>query len=150
MSLKLKGYIDLPANLKEGGFDHVAIHTALNRLYVAHTANDALDVIDCLEDSYLSSIPDLKAVAGALVSEESNLIFSSNRGENTLGIFSPDNDTELVKVPVGIRPNGVAYDPRSGIVLVACSARLGAVLGNRASPCALRTRVTVDSEVLMP
>jgi DNA-binding beta-propeller fold protein YncE len=119
MSLKLKGFIELPANLKEGGFDHAAIHTGLNRLYVAHTANDVLDVIDCLEDRYLHSIPDLKAVAGALVSEESNLIFSSNRGENTLGIFSPEKEAELVKIPVGIRPNGVAFDPRSGLVLVA-------------------------------
>jgi DNA-binding beta-propeller fold protein YncE len=119
MSLKHLGYIDLPAHLKDGGFDHAAVHTGLNRLYVAHTANDALDVIDCLEDRYLYSIPDLKGVAGALVSEESGLIFSSNRGENTLGIFAPDNEAELRKIPVGIRPNGVAYDPDSGLVLVA-------------------------------
>jgi DNA-binding beta-propeller fold protein YncE len=119
MSLKHLGYIDLPAHLKEGGFDHAAVHTGLNRLYVAHTANDTLDVIDCLEDRYLYSIPDLKGVAGALVSEESGLIFTSNRDENTLGIFVPDTEAELRKIPVGIRPNGVAYDPDSGLVLVA-------------------------------
>lgn len=119
MPLKLNGYIELPANLKEGGFDHAAIHTGLNRLYVAHTANDALDVIDCLEDCYLYSIPDLKGVAGALVSEESNLIFTSNRAENTVGIFEPNKETELHKIPVGIRPNGLAYDPQSKLLLAA-------------------------------
>jgi hypothetical protein len=28
-------------------------------------------------------------VAGALVSDESQLVFTSNRGENTIGVFAP-------------------------------------------------------------
>ena len=45
MGLELLGHIELPGNLKPGGFDHAAVHCASGRLYVAHTANDALDVI---------------------------------------------------------------------------------------------------------
>jgi DNA-binding beta-propeller fold protein YncE len=119
MALKLTGYIELPAHVKAGGFDHAAVHTGLNRLYVAHTANDTMDVIDCVEDRYLRSIPSLTGVAGALVSEESQLIFTSNRGENTIGIFAPDVEAQLVKIPVGIRPNGLAYDAASGLLLAA-------------------------------
>jgi hypothetical protein len=44
--LRLEGYIDLPEHAGPGGFDHAAVHRGLRRLYVAHTANDALDVID--------------------------------------------------------------------------------------------------------
>ena len=44
MALKLAGYIDLPAHQGRGGFDHAALHAASGRLFVAHTANDALDV----------------------------------------------------------------------------------------------------------
>jgi DNA-binding beta-propeller fold protein YncE len=119
MVLKLTGYIELPAHIKVGGFDHAAVHTGLNRVYVAHTANDTLDVIDCVEDRYLHSIPNLTGAAGALVSEENQLIFTSNRGENTVGIFTPDNEAQLMKIPVGIRPNGLAYDAGSGLLLAA-------------------------------
>jgi hypothetical protein len=71
-----------------GGFDHAAVHGRRGLLYVAHTANDAVDVIDCAANRYLRSIPGLGAVAGALVSEADDLVFTSNRGENTVGIFS--------------------------------------------------------------
>ena len=87
MSLELLGHVYLPGDLNPGGFDHAALHCASGGLYIAHTANDALDVIDCVHDRYLHSIPNLTGVAGALVSDERNLVFTSNRGENTVGIF---------------------------------------------------------------
>jgi DNA-binding beta-propeller fold protein YncE len=111
--------IALPAHHRPGGFDHAAVHGASARLYVAHTANDALDVIDCATDRYLHSIPNLLGVAGALVSDEHHLVFTSNRGENTVGIFAPDAEAALVKIPVGIGPNGLAYDPGRRFLLAA-------------------------------
>jgi hypothetical protein len=82
-------------SVKQGSFDHAAVHTRLNRRYVAHTANDSVDVKDCVEDRYLRSIPNLGGIVGALVSEERNLVFTSNRAENTVGIFTPDDETPL-------------------------------------------------------
>ena len=119
MSLELLGYIELPGNSKAGGFDHAAVHYGSGRLYVAHTANDCLDVIDCVHDRYLHSIANMTGVAGALVSDEQNLVFTSNRGENTVGIFVPDNEAGLAKVGVGIRPNGLAYDRGTDLLLAA-------------------------------
>jgi DNA-binding beta-propeller fold protein YncE len=119
MSLKYVSYIELPLHQRAGGFDHAAVHSCLGLLYVAHTANDALDVIDCVNDMYLRSIPHLSAVAGALVSEEHDLVFTSNRGENTVGFFSPKNEMEIGKVAVGIQPNGLAYDPSRNLLLAA-------------------------------
>ena len=86
---------------------------------MAHTANDAVDVIDCARQAYVSSISGLAAVAGVLVSEERDLAFTSNRGEDTVGIFPPGAEDSLTKVPVGIRPNGLAFDARRGILLAA-------------------------------
>jgi DNA-binding beta-propeller fold protein YncE len=119
MSLELLGHIELPGKLKSSGFDHAAVHCASGRLYVAHTANDALDCVDCVRDRYMHSIPNLTGVADALVSDEQNLVFTSNRGENTVGIFAPDNEAGLAKVGVGIRPNGLAYDPDKDLLLAA-------------------------------
>jgi DNA-binding beta-propeller fold protein YncE len=117
--LELLGYVELPAHVTAGGFDHGAVHGGRQRLYVAHTANDALDVIDCASQTYAGSVHGLAGVAGALVSEERDLVFTSNRSENTIGIISPERDEVLGKVDVGVRPNGLAYDPRGGLLLAA-------------------------------
>ncbi len=119
MGLVLQGYIDLPVHLKSGGFDHAAVHSKASRLFVAHTGNDAVDVIDCAEDRYLFSIPNLQGVAGALVSEVRNLVFTSNRGEDTVGVFSIGDEKNMAKVKVGVRPNGLSFDPGRGLLLAA-------------------------------
>jgi DNA-binding beta-propeller fold protein YncE len=111
--------IDLPENIAEGGFDHAAVHAGTSQLYVAHTNNDMIDVIDCAADQYLFSIPHLTGVAGALVSEERGLVFTSNRGEDTLGICAAGDESHLSKIAVGIRPNGLSFDPRRGLLLAA-------------------------------
>ena len=46
MTMKHVGDINLPEHCAEGGFDHADIHMPSNRLYVAHTGNNAVDVID--------------------------------------------------------------------------------------------------------
>jgi DNA-binding beta-propeller fold protein YncE len=119
MPLECIEYIDLPQHAAHGGFDHVAVHGRRGLMYVAHTANDAIDVVDCATDTYLRSIPGLPRVAGALVSEEHDLVFTSNRGENTVGMFSPDRELAVAKVKVGIGPNGLAYDAGHGLLLAA-------------------------------
>src|SRR5262245_38256100 len=117
--LEFVRHIDLPEHARAGGFDHAAVHGRRHRVYVAHTANDALDVIDSAAQAYVGSIPDLKAVAGALVSEEHDLVFTSNRGEDTIGIVSPEHGEVLGKVAVGIKPNGLAYDASRRVLLAA-------------------------------
>jgi DNA-binding beta-propeller fold protein YncE len=111
--------IELPPHTGPGGFDHAAVHRRTRRVYVAHTANDAIDVIDGAAGRYVGSIPGLPAVAGALVCDEQDLVFTSNRGANTVGIFSPADERRVTKVGVGVRPNGLAYDARRRRLLAA-------------------------------
>ena len=119
MTLNFQGYIELPAHAHPGGFDHAAVHCDRARLFVAHTINDALDVIDCSADRYLYSVPGLTGVAGAFVAERENLVFTSNRGENTVSILSSDSVSPIAKVSVGVRPNGLAYSPAHHLLLAA-------------------------------
>jgi DNA-binding beta-propeller fold protein YncE len=119
MALRQLGFVDLPPHEKTGGFDHAAVHGPTGRVYVAHTANDAVDVIDIEARKYLGSIPGLVAVAGALVATAPDLVFTSNRGENSVGIFTPDGEPRVDKIAVGVKPNGLAHDPRRGRLLVA-------------------------------
>lgn len=105
------GDVELPAHAGAGAFDHAAVHRRTGLVYVAHTANDAVDVIDGAAGRLVESIGGLAAVAGALVSDEHDLVFTSNRGEDTVGIFGAGAPAKVVKVGVGVKPNGLAYDP---------------------------------------
>ena len=118
MPLQHLGFIDLPPHVKDGGFDHAAVHEPTGRIYVAHTANDAVDVIDIGNQKLVGSIGGLPAVAGALVAEP-DLVFTSNRGENTAGVFRAVDAPRVEKIPVGVKPNGLAYDGRRGRLLAA-------------------------------
>jgi DNA-binding beta-propeller fold protein YncE len=119
MTLRTLGHIELPLHRSGGGFDHADVHSPTDRIYVAHTANDSIHVIDCAQDRYIESIPGLTAVAGALVSEARGLIFTTNRGENTVSVFAPGDERSAFKIAVGIRPNGVAFDSKRGLLVVA-------------------------------
>ena len=119
MTLHLSGHVALPEHKAKGGFDHAAVHAASGHVYVAHTANDAVDVFDPVSRRHLFSISGLPGVAGALVSDESGLIFSSNRAANTIGVFAPGPNPSVRIIDVGRGPNGLAYDPRRQIVLAA-------------------------------
>lgn len=115
--LSLAGHIELPKHIGSGGFDHASVHAASGHVYVAHTANDAIDVFD--RDKYLFSVPGLPGVAGALVSDEAQLVFSSNRAENTVGIFAPAPKPQVTKIAVGLKPNGLSYDHGRKLLLAA-------------------------------
>jgi len=82
-----------------------------------------VDVIDCGIDRYSRSIPNLPGVAGVLVSNEKDLVFTSNRGETTVGIFHQKEEKRLERVAVGGLPNGLAFDPSQNQLLVANVAR---------------------------
>jgi DNA-binding beta-propeller fold protein YncE len=116
--LQQLGLVALPPHARAGGFDHAAVHEPTGHVYVAHTANDAVDVIDINALRYVRSIPGLSGVAGALLAGP-DVIATSNRGENTVGVFTIGDVPRVDKIAVGLRPNGLAYDPRRQRLLVA-------------------------------
>ena len=119
MTLRRAGFVDLPAHRSAGGFDHAAVHQGRRRLFVAHTANDAVDVISLDRDEYIGSIEGLPGVAGALVSDELDLVFTSNRAADAVSVISADDHRVVSTIQVGSRPNGLALDETRGTLLVA-------------------------------
>ena len=117
--LRHVGDVDLPPHAGPGGFDHAAVHAASGHVYVAHTANDAVDVFDAASRRHLFTVAGLPGVAGVLVSDDAQLIVASARAENAVALFSPGRDPQVRKVGVGVGPNGLAFDARRGVVLAA-------------------------------
>ena len=87
--------------------------SAGRRVYVAHTGADRVDVIDCADQQLLRSLPDLPGVAGVLIDEADDLLFTSDRGCARVSVFRCSDEELLGQVAVGPHPNGLAYDRAS-------------------------------------
>jgi DNA-binding beta-propeller fold protein YncE len=109
MSLERVGFIPIPAGEKPG-FDHADTYRAGRLIYVAHTGADRVDVLDCRERTYLRSLRELPVVAGVLVHEQHDLLFTSDRAAARVTVFRCSDEQLLGHVPVGPHPNGLAYD----------------------------------------
>ncbi|MGH3134884.1 MAG: hypothetical protein ACRDPV_00130 [Gaiellaceae bacterium] len=111
MSLEQVDFIAIPPGLKPG-FDHADVWLGAGgpRMYVAHTGADRVDVIDCRTRTFLRSLVDLPGVAGVLVDQEHDLLFTSDRTIARLSVFRCSDETLLGQVAVGPGPNGLAYD----------------------------------------
>ena len=113
MALTKAGFISIPRG-KQPGFDHADVSRrapAAARLYVAHTGADRIVVINCFSNIYLHSLPDVPGVAGILIDNDQDLLFSSDRGCARASVYRCSDETVLGRIQVGDRPNGLAYDP---------------------------------------
>jgi DNA-binding beta-propeller fold protein YncE len=112
MSLVRAGFIAIPPGAKPG-FDHADVSTSGRRMYVAHTGADRIEVLDCATRSYLHALPTkLPGVAGVLIDEEHDLLFSSDRAAARVSVFRCSDEQLRGQVAVGPHPNGLAYDRR--------------------------------------
>jgi DNA-binding beta-propeller fold protein YncE len=82
-------------------------------MYVAHTGADRIDVLDCETQAYLRALPEVPGVAGVLIDQEHDLLFSSDRGCARVSVFRCSDEELLGQVDVGPHPNGLAYDRRA-------------------------------------
>jgi len=103
------GFIAIPPGAKQG-FDHADVYRSARRMYVAHTGADRIDVLDCQRQTYLRSLPELPGVAGVLIDEGHDLLFTSDRGAARVSVFRCSDERLLGRVEVGPHPNGLAYD----------------------------------------
>jgi DNA-binding beta-propeller fold protein YncE len=127
VSLVRAAFIPIPPGAKPG-FDHADVYRAGRRMYVAHTGADRIDVLDCAARTYLRSLPDLPGIAGVLIDEEHDLLFSSDRGCARVSVFCCSDERLLGQADVGPHPNALAYDRRRRRLY---SFNLGEPLGER-------------------
>jgi DNA-binding beta-propeller fold protein YncE len=111
MSLTRVGFVRVSPG-GEPGFDHADTYRPGRRMYVAHTGADRVDVLDCDGQTFLRALPDLPGVAGVLIDEEQDLLFTSDRGAARVSVFRCSDEQLVGRVDVGPHPNGLAYDRR--------------------------------------
>jgi len=119
LTLVLRGYVPLPAHAA-GGFDHGDVHVQSGRVFVAHTANGTIDVLDGERLACDGTLVDCPEASGVLcVQKDGGLVFAAARGAGVVRVFDPVSYQLLTTLPVGPRPNGLAWDAIHTQLLVA-------------------------------
>jgi DNA-binding beta-propeller fold protein YncE len=119
MTLVLRGLIDLPEH-RSGGFDHGDVHLASGRVFVAHTANGTVEVIDGDRVVFERTLRGCPEASGVLcIQEGGGQVLVAARAGAAVMVFDTLSCEFLRAIPVGPRPNGLAWDPGRGQLLVA-------------------------------
>ena len=87
---------------REGGFrPRRRLRWPAAGMYVAHTGADRVDVLDCAQRTFLRSLAGLPGVAGVLVDEEHDLLFTTDRAAARVSVFRCSDETLLGRVESG-------------------------------------------------
>jgi DNA-binding beta-propeller fold protein YncE len=117
--LAVLGQVQLPAH-GSGGFDHGDVHLPTGRVFVAHTANNTVEVIDGVTLQHEKTLYDCPEGSGVLCTDTpTELVFAAARGDGCVLVFDPVSCEVRRRVAVGPKPNGLAWDPDRLRLLVA-------------------------------
>ncbi|MHB8602545.1 MAG: YncE family protein [Nitrosotalea sp.] len=127
MTLKFRNHINLPGH-NSGGFDHADVHISSGKVFVAHTANGTVEMIDGLKNHHLATIRGCQEASGILCAQDEDIVFAASRGAGKVMVMDANNGQILSELKTGPRPNGLAWDTMRKQLLVADVERLQAIL----------------------
>ncbi len=116
--MKKVGEVSLPSH-SSGGFDHADVHNQSGKLFIAHTANGTVEVVDGERLVHLKTIPGCPEASGVICAQEEGLVFAASRGSGKVLVIEATHNTTLREVTTGPRPNGLAWDTLRRRLLVA-------------------------------
>jgi YVTN family beta-propeller protein len=99
-------------------FDHGAFDPITNRVFIAHTGSNTLEVVDHKTGTHIKTLEHFTEAAGVVVARETVLV--TNRGAAELAVVNAETLEVNARIPVGPRPNGVAIAPKRNLAIVAC------------------------------
>ncbi|HEX7686180.1 MAG TPA: YncE family protein [Burkholderiaceae bacterium] len=96
-------------------WDYVSVDAPAHRLYVAHRAR--VDVVDIITGKPVLQLSPTPGVHGAAAAADVGRVFTSNGGEDAVGVFDIASGREVGKVKVGHGPDAIVYEPVTHRVL---------------------------------
>jgi DNA-binding beta-propeller fold protein YncE len=118
MTLVPAGLVGLPP-FRDSGFDHGDVHLASGRIFVAHTAEETVEVIDGRSLVHAATIPGCAEASGVLCAQDEGLVFAAARGAGRVLVIDARTLSVVNELATGPGPNGLAWSGRSGTLLVA-------------------------------
>src|SRR5579864_4186460 len=107
-SLKQIEIIDLPGPAGKR-FDYLTIDYDDHYLLSAHLGAGILYVIDLKTNQVVKAIPDVPGVEGVEYVPELKKVYTSDAGDNTIGVIDLKQMKLIKKLPTEAKPDGSAY-----------------------------------------
>ena len=95
------------------------MNQASGKVYIAHTAEGTVEVIDGAQLKHTKTIPGCPEASGVLCAQEDGLVFAAARGEGKILVIETATDRVAKELEAGSRPNGLAWDSTRRHLLVA-------------------------------
>jgi DNA-binding beta-propeller fold protein YncE len=109
-TLKKVTEFDLPGPAGKR-FDYLAIDTDDHYLFSAHLAAGQTYVIDLRTNKVMATVSDTPGVEGIEYVAELKKFYTSNAGDNTIGVVDLRQMKVVKKIPTEKKPDGSAYAP---------------------------------------
>ena len=95
------------------GTSAVAVNPATHKVYVTNDSTTAgvLSVLNESTNSIAATVPVGKRPTGVAVDTSTNVIYVSNRSDNTVSIIDGTTNTVTATVPAGLSPAAITVDP---------------------------------------
>ena len=117
MSLKSLGVIEIPGG-SGSEFDHGIFDTKSRRVFIAHTRQSTVEVIDSDAGRHIATLPGFPGVAGAIADDGEILV--TNRGSASIAWLDGATFKTRSVLATGPRPNGAAIVKRLSLGIAAC------------------------------
>jgi YVTN family beta-propeller protein len=88
------------------------------RLYVAHTSNDSLDIIDLKTNRVVGTVLQLRAIKAVALTPDPSIVFASDGGDGTVSVVDVSQLKIIKQIQVGGAPDAIEYDPVHDLVAV--------------------------------
>src|SRR6266567_1480596 len=107
-TLKSAATIDMPGPAGKR-FDYLTIDYNDHYLLSAHLAAGLLYIIDLRTNKVLKAIPDVPGIEGVEFVPELKKVYTSDAGDNTIGVIDLKQMKVIKKLPTEAKPDGSAY-----------------------------------------
>jgi DNA-binding beta-propeller fold protein YncE len=121
---------DLPLGAATSRIDYQSIDPAARRLYIAEMGTGRLLVVDLTDNRLAASLPGFPKTTGVLAVPELHRVYVSvpgagvgpslgvalgkvglSSGSGAVAVLESDTLKEIARLPAGLFPDGIAYDP---------------------------------------
>ena len=109
--------VEVPFRFTRPFIDYLTLegHT----LYVAFASHDLVGLINTSPGRSMAAVSGRPRVHGVAIAPELNRAFTSNGGENTVGILDLAHLGLVKKIPGGVDPDAILYDAKPRLIYVA-------------------------------
>ena len=106
--LRRSATIDLPGPPAQR-FDYLLVDRDDNWLISAHLAASQTYVIDLATNKVIATIKDTPGVEGLAYVPDERKLYTSNSGDNTVGVVDLNTFRVVRKIPTEAKPDGIAF-----------------------------------------